>query len=45
MAKVFEAKAPPELVKKNAVATLGVFLRAPDWEKLGAEVQKRLGRA
>jgi hypothetical protein len=45
MAKVFEAKAPPELVKKNAVATLGAFLHAPDWEKLGAEVQKRLGRA
>lgn len=45
MAAVLDAKAPPELVKKNAVATLGVFLHADDWEKLGAEVRKRLGRA
>src|SRR5262249_25911797 len=36
MQVILEAKAPPELVKKNAVATLGVFLKAGDWEKLGA---------
>ena len=42
---VLDAKEPPALVKKNAVATLGAFLHAPDWEKLGAEVRKKLGRA
>jgi len=27
------------------VATFGTFLQVSDWEKLGAEVRKRLGRA
>ena len=42
---VLDAKEPPALVKKNAVSTFGAFLHASDWEKLGAEVRKKLGRA
>lgn len=42
---VLDAKEPSALIKKNAVSTFGAFLHASDWEKLGAEVRKRLGRA
>ena len=42
---VLDAKEPSPLVKKNAVTTFGAFLHASDWEKLGAEVRKQLGRA
>jgi hypothetical protein len=42
---VLDAKEPSPLVKKNAVTTFGAFLHASDWEKLGAEVRKKLGRA
>ena len=42
---VLDAKELSPLLKKNAVATFGTFLQVSDWEKLGAEVRKRLGRA
>jgi hypothetical protein len=42
---VLDAKEPSPLLKKNAVVTIGAFLHASDWEKLGAEVRKKLGRA
>jgi hypothetical protein len=42
---VLDAKEPSPLLKKNAVSTFGAFLQASDWEKLVAEVRKRLGRA
>jgi hypothetical protein len=42
---VLDAKEPSPLLKKNAVVTFGAFLHASDWEKLGAEVRKKLGRA
>jgi len=34
----------PESVRRNAVATLGIFLDVHDWERLVAEARKRIGR-
>jgi hypothetical protein len=40
-----KGSAAPANLRKNVLATFGLFLKTQDWDKLGAEVRKQSGRA